>query len=258
MAHLQGTFSWADVAVPDTDAAGDFYTRLFGWDAAAAGPSDSMPYTMFSLDGESVAGMGPLSQEQQDAGQPPVWSAYIAVDDADATAAKAAELGATVVMEPFDVPGSGRMFFAIDPVGAAIGFWQAGGHAGAGVLGSPGAMAWNELACRDVDAAKGFYTELLGLRTETQDYDGFLYTTLHLGDQTVGGMYDMSGYLPDELPAHWFVWFAVSDTDTATAKTQELGGTVQREPWDTQFGRMAVLSDPQGATFGVITVPMEH
>lgn len=258
MAYPQGTFSWSDVAVPDTAAGSDFYTNLFGWDAAAADASGSMPYTMFSRDGEMTAGMGPLTPEQQDAGQPPVWSSYIAVDDADAVAAKAVELGATLMMEPFDIPGAGRMFFAFDPVGAVIGFWQAGEHPGAGILGEPGAMAWNELACRDVDAAKAFYSGLLGWTTHTEDYDGFIYTTMHLGDRTVGGMYDMSGLLPDEIPPHWFVWFAVSDTDAAAIKAEELGGSIQRAPWDTQFGRMAVLSDPQGPVFGVITLPMEQ
>jgi predicted enzyme related to lactoylglutathione lyase len=258
MGYPNGLFGWADVAVPDTAAGRDFYTSLFGWDAAAGSDDASMPYTIFSNQDGPVAGMGPLTTEQQKAGQPPVWSSYVMVDDADATAAKATSLGATLLMEPFDVPNAGRMFFAIDPVGAVIGFWQAGEFGGAGVFNEPGAMSWNELACRDVPAAKEFYSALLGWTTDTQDHDGFTYTTVSVGDRLNGGIYDMTGLLPDEVPAHWFVWFAVSDTDAAAIKASDLGASIIREPWDTMFGRMAVIQGPQGPTFGIVTIPMEH
>jgi hypothetical protein len=253
-----GTFGWADVAVPDMAAGSDFYTSLFGWDAAESPGGESMPYTIFSQDGKPVAGMGPLTPEQQEGGQPPVWSSYVMVDDADAIAAKATSLGAKLLMEPFDVPDAGRMFFAIDPVGAVIGFWQAGEFGGAGLFNEPGAMSWNELGCRDVPAAKAFYTELLGWTTDTQDHDGFTYTTVSVGDRLNGGIYDISGVLPDEVPAHWFVWFAVSDTDATVDKARALGATIGRSPWDTQFGRMAVIHGPQGPVFGVVTIPMEQ
>jgi predicted enzyme related to lactoylglutathione lyase len=68
----------------------------------------------------------------------------------------------------------------------------------------------------------------------------------------------MTGRLPDEVPAHWFVWFAVSDTDAAAIKASDLGASIIREPWDTMFGRMAVIQGPQGPTFGIVTIPMEH
>ena len=254
MKYPHGLLSWADVAVPDMEQGAEFYSGLFGWEVVASPPGDSMPYTMFMLDGQAIAGMGPLTPEAREAGRPPVWSTYVTVDDIDATATKAKELGATLLMEPMKITDAGSMFVAIDPVGAAISFWQADEHAGAGVFNIPGAMSWNELACRDVDAAKAFYGELLGWGIDVQQFDDFTYTVVKVGDRVNGGIYDMTGMMPDAVPAHWFVWFTVDGTEAAVERVEALGGTVQRAPWDSPFGRMAVVSDPQGPAFGLITM----
>jgi predicted enzyme related to lactoylglutathione lyase len=257
MGYPHGLLSWADVAVPDMGQGAEFYSGLFGWEAVPSGPGDSMPYTMFMLDGQPIAGMGPLGPEATEAGRPPVWSSYITVDDIDATATKAKELGAVLLMEPMQITNAGSMFVAIDPVGAAISFWQPGGHAGAGVFNVPGAMSWNELACRDVEAAKAFYTELLGWGIDFQQHGDLTYTVVKVGDRVNGGIYDMTGMLPDEVPAHWFVWFTVDGTEAALERVLTLGGSLLREPWDSPFGRMAVVADPQGPAFGLITMEKE-
>ena len=254
MGYPHGLFSWADVAVPDMDQGAEFYGGLFGWDAVPSAPGDSMPYTMFMLDGQAVAGMGPLMPDAVEAGRPPVWSSYVTVDDIDATAARAKELGAVLLMEPMQIPEAGSMFVAVDPVGAAISFWQADQHIGAGVFNVPGAMSWNELACRDVGAAKDFYEALLGWGVDVQQYGDFTYTVVKVGDRTNGGIYDMTGMLPDAVPAHWLVWFTVDGTEAAVERCTDLGGSVQREPWDSAFGRMAIVADPQGPALGLITM----
>jgi hypothetical protein len=252
MGLANGTVGWADVAVPDMTAGAAFYTGLFGWEVEMA-ESDSFPYSMFSLDGKLVAGMGELGPEQVDAGQPPAWSSYVIVDDVDATFARALELGATPIVEPMDVMDAGRMFFVVDPVGAAVGFWQSGSHDGAEVFNVPSAMTWNEIASRDLDAAVGFYSELLGWQAEAMDFDGFPYTMFKLGDRANGGTYDMSGMMPDEVPAHWLTWFVVDDCASAAATVTELGGSVVRAPDSSAMGVSAVVADPFGATFGIIT-----
>jgi predicted enzyme related to lactoylglutathione lyase len=251
MGLAHGTIGWADVAVPDMTAGATFYERLFGWDTRV-GESESFPYAMFTKDDKVVAGMGGLAAEQIEAGQPPVWSSYVIVDDADATFAKAVELGATPIMEPMDVLDAGRMFFVIDPVGAAIGFWQSGAHDGAEVFNEPNTMSWNEIASRDLDAAVSFYSDLLGWDAEVMNFDGFPYTMLKVRDRANGGAYDMTGMVPDEVPAHWLTWFIVEDCATAAATVTELGGTVQRPPEKSGVGISAVVSDPFGATFGII------
>jgi predicted enzyme related to lactoylglutathione lyase len=251
MGLAHGTIGWADVAVPDTDAGAAFYTHLFGWEVTAA-ESESFPYFMFTLDGKVVAGMGELGPEQMKAGQPPMWSSYVIVDDADAAFSKAVELGATPILEPMDVMDAGRMFVIIDPVGATVGFWQSGMHDGAEVFNVPNAMSWNEIASRDLDGAIAFYSELLGWDAETMDFDGFPYTMFKVAGRSNGGSYDMSGMMPDEVPAHWLVWFVVNDCEEAAATVAELGGSILRAPETSGMGMSAVVSDPFGATFGII------
>ena len=247
-----GLFGWADVASPDTAAAEAFYTGLFGWDAVTM-PSESMPYTMFSKDGKLVAGMGPLTEDAMAAGQPPVWSSYIIVDDVDAIHARALELGATPLMEPTQIMDSGRMAFMFDPSGAAIGFWEPGTHGGAEVFNLPGTMGWNDLASRDAAAATSFYTQLLGWNTDDMDMgDGSTYTIMKVGERSNGGIYDASAFLPDGVPSHWTTWFVVDDTDAAVARATELGGTVVRPAQDSPQGRMGFLQDPTGAMFAII------
>jgi hypothetical protein len=207
---------------------------------------------MFTKDGKVVAGMGGLDPEQIEAGQTAVWSSYIIVDDVDATFAKAVELGATPIMEPMDVFDAGRMFFVIDPVGAAVGFWQSGTHDGAEVFNEPNTMTWNEIASRDVDAAVSFYGDLVGWNAEASEFDGFAYTVLKIGERTTAGAYDLTGFAPDETPAHWLSWFGVEDCASAAATATELGGSVLRPPEKSSVGISAVVTDPFGAVFGII------
>lgn len=252
MGLAHGTVGWADVAVPDMDAGAAFYGSVFGWTATDGDGGESMPYRMFAQDGKVVAGMGPLTPDMIEAGQPAVWSAYVIVDDADAVYARAVELGATPLMECMDIMDAGRMFFMIDPMGAAVGVWQSGSHDGADVFNVPGAMTWNELMCRDVETAKSFYSELLGWKPQTSEIDGISYTMFENAGRTNSGLMDMSGFMPDEVPAHWVTWFLVADCDATAAKVKEAGGSVISEPSDGGAGRTALVADPSGATFGII------
>jgi predicted enzyme related to lactoylglutathione lyase len=62
----------------------------------------------------------------------------------------------------------------------------------------------------------------------------------------------MGEQIPRDVPPHWLVYFTVEDTDATLQKAQELGGRVLFGPMDIPQGRFAVLSDAQGAPFGVI------
>src|SRR5689334_3015283 len=118
--YAPGTPSWIDLGSPDPDASAAFYGALFGWQATEAGPvEETGGYRMFQQDGGNVGGLMAL----QDPRQPPAWSSYISVADADATAAAAREHGGTVIVEPMDVMDLGRMAFFADPGGAALGVW---------------------------------------------------------------------------------------------------------------------------------------
>ena len=255
MSHPNGLLAWADVALPDIAKGAAFYGNLLGWETQEVEGSHGT-YHFFMKGGRKAAGVGLLSEDDVANGIPPVWSSYVAVDDVDAIAARAPELGGSVMVPPMDVMDAGRMSFITDPTGAMLGFWQAGVHEGADLFNEPGFMSWNELATTDVDAAVSFYTQLCGWGAEAQEQDGgWVYTVFTLDGNPNGGTYDMAAFWPEGIPPHWGVYFAVSDTDAVAARAAELGGTVAGGPIDSPNGRLANLIDDQGAAFTVITLP---
>jgi predicted enzyme related to lactoylglutathione lyase len=251
--YAPGTPSWVDVSVPDPGAAADFYSAIFGWEVHETGdPEETGGYRMATLRDKYVAGIGPIQGE----GQPPSWMTYVSTDDADATAAKVKEAGGTVFAEPFDVMDVGRMAVFADPTGAVFAVWQPKQHPGAQLVNETGTFGWNELNTRDPEAAKAFYGAVFGWRGEKFDMNGGPdYAIWHIGDEEggIGGMIDMRGSVPDEVPPHWLVYFSVDDTDATVAQVKERGGDVAFGPEEIpNVGRFAVLTDQQGAHFAVI------
>lgn len=247
--YRNGVPSWADVAVSDVDGCVRFYSDLFGWTADDQG-EESNRYHMFRIDGRSVAGLGPKVGDQA----MPIWSAYVAVDDLDATLDAASANGGTVVMPRMDILTSGSMTVVIDPTGAPISFWQAGDHIGAELVNEPNTLAWHELTTREVDAAVDFYGTVLGWTFEQAPEgsgpDG--YRMIMVGERVVGGIMPMEGDDWGDLPSHWMIYFAVADTDATAARVTELGGVVSVPPFDAPVGKMAVVNDPDGNAFSII------
>jgi uncharacterized protein len=246
--YSDGTPTWVDVSTPDIDATTEFYGGLFGWKAAETS-DDFGGYIRYELDGEAVAGAGPLMAE----GQPIVWTSYFAVSDADAAATRIADAGGQAIAPPMDVMDLGRMGVFVDPAGAAFGIWQAGTFAGAGIVNEPGSLIWNEMLTRDVPAATSFYRQALGLTAKASEGTEVPYTEFQVDGTTVAGMMDISGpQWPAEMPPQWVVYFDVADCDASCAKAEKLGGAVAVPPTDIPIGRFAVLTDPHGASFSVM------
>src|SRR5919109_4760742 len=111
----EGVFVWDELGTSDVDAAQRFYEEVFGWTTNDMGP-DYGGYRIFNRGDTGVAGLLTLP----DSSIPPHWQPYVAVDDPDATAKKATELGGSVLMEPMDVPGVRRIAGLKDPQGAAF------------------------------------------------------------------------------------------------------------------------------------------
>jgi uncharacterized protein len=243
-----GLPAWADLSTTNADESAEFYAGLFGWEASEA-PGDAEQtggYRMFMKDGKQVAGLMPVQD------QAPSWNTYISVTDADELAERVKEHGGRLVVEPMDVMDQGRMAFFADPTGAAVGVWQAREHKGAEVVSQPGATAWHQLNTRDPEKAGDFYRAVFGWDSERVDTGGADYWEWRLDGASVGGMFRMGDDFPDDLPAHWIVYFAVDDADEATEKAKEAGAQVRAEPFDNEAGRFAILTDPHGAAFAVI------
>ncbi len=267
--YIPGVPCWVDTTQPDPEAAATFYGGLFGWDLEDAMPPGSeVHYYIGRIRGGDVAAIGTIPE-----GTPPIalWNTYIWVDSADDTASKVRDAGGKVLMEPGDVMDAGRMAVFADPEGAVFCVWQANRHKGARVVNEHGALNFNGLNTRDPDTAKRFYGAVFGWETLTLDGGAEMWTLPGYGDyleRDTPGLRKMvmdvgaperftdvvASVMPlpadhDDVPAHWSVTFAVDDADGIAARAVELGGKVLAGPFDAPWVRMAVIADPQGATF---------
>jgi len=241
--HDPGTFCWFELHTSDGEAAKRFYCDLFGWtpNEMPMGP-DQPPYIIAEIDGRQVGAM------YQNKEMPPAWLAYVCVDSADDSTAKAKSLGATPTSDPFDVFDIGRMCVIQDPEGAHLALWQPKKHVGVGVKNEVGTFCWAELQTRQRDQARDFYTQLFGWTPKESPE----YLEFHRGSEAVGGCMTMQPQVPAQVPAHWMIYFWVDDVDAAVQKANAGGARTMVPPMDIpNVGRFSVLSDPQGAVFAV-------
>jgi predicted enzyme related to lactoylglutathione lyase len=248
--YAPGTPCWVELGTPDIEASEAFYRELFGWEIPELPNSAELGgYRRAKKGGKDVAGVAPLMQE----GQPPAWSTYVSVADAAATLASVGAAGGQVIVEAMDVVGLGTMAVFVDPTGAACGIWQPGTFAGAELVNENGAFGWNELGTRDTAAAKEFYGAVFGWSAEDNDMGEMgTYTTWKVGEAMVGGMFDISGVVPDEVPAHWLTYFTVEDLDATMEKVKTGGGDVRNGPIEIPIGKFSVLADQFGAVFAAM------
>ncbi|MFG2879300.1 VOC family protein [Streptomyces sp. NPDC048337] len=253
--YKPGTPCWIDLMVPDQQAALDFYCDLFGWQGEI-GPPETGGYSVCHLKGKPVAGIMKASNPDgsvPDPMPPTVWNTYLTTDNLDGTLKAVTDAGGTVVMGPADVMDLGRMAFIADPTGATFGLWQPGTFDGAGIVNEHGALNWNELNTGDVPAAAAFYTAVLPVTTARSTIPGAeFYTEYKVDGRAVAGMMDLA-QLPAGVPPHWMAYFRVDSVDEIQAAAERAGGSVMAPAFDMVAGRMAVLADPQGGVFSVIT-----
>ena len=198
-----------------------------------------------------MAGIGP---KQGPPGTPAAWTTYLASDDLDETVRKVKAAGGLTLMEPMDVMDVGRMAVAADPGGAVFGIWQAQAHTGVGLANEPGSLCWNENFSHDFDQNQAFYQAVFGYEYGDMGGDGFRYATLKVGGTEVGGIGELDSSFPAEVPAHW-ARISRPRTPTRPRRRERGGGRVIQPPRDTPYGRMAMVSDDQGAVFSLISVP---
>lgn len=256
--YVPGAPNWIDLGSRDTDAAAAFYNALFGWEFQSAGP-DAGGYGTFRLAGQTVAALGPITQE----GAKPAWTVYFHSADADATTKTVEQAGGTVRFAAFDVFEHGRMAGYTDPGGAEFAVWQPGAIQGLDRVGA-GALCWTELYTTDAAQAKEFYGTVFGWDTEDMPLpagpDGGPGGTYTVVSRSGGGQEGSHGGImqlgADMLPdgtGYWQPYFAVSDVDAVVAKATERGGSVLMPGTDLEgVGRIALLKDPEGAFFAVL------
>src|SRR5215216_2392819 len=161
--YPDNTFCWIDLGTDDAAGAMGFYGGLLGWEFEELVSEENGIYAICRLRGKAVAGL-------YDRAELPGW---------------ARELGAELLVAPFDAPGGGRVATIRDPAGAAVSLSWPGEHFGAAVVNEDGAWTWNELVSGELAAGARFYTELLGWAAG--ELEGPIRrTTFTLGELLIG------------------------------------------------------------------------
>ena len=241
-----GRFVWHEIMSQDLATALKFYGALFGWTFNETDVPGGK-YSML-MKGDVVVGGGMAAPP----GVPAHWMTSMGVEDADAAAAKIAELGGKVLMPPTTVPDMVRFAVAMDPQGASFGVVQ-----GLGPSATippyeghprPGTFCWDELHTKDIEAAKKFYSALFGWTGKTGEGDAQYWHWQNRG-KDIGGMMALT---KPPVPPNWLSYVSVADVDADTKRTKDLGGNVMMEPVDMpKVGKFSVVSDPTGGTFAL-------
>ena len=249
--HAPGSFCWIELATTDQAAAKSFYQSIFGWapNDMPMGPSEY--YTIFRIDGRDAAAGYTLRPDQRAQNVPPHWGLYIAVENVDFSAAKAAQLGGNLIVPPFDVMDAGRMAVIQDPTGAYFCIWQAKRNTGIGVAHVHGSLCWGDLSTPDPKRAQDFYGGLLGWQFTLDEKDPSGYIHIKNGEHFIGGIPPAAHRQPG-VPPHWLAYFQVDDVDVTANKAQSQGAKLCFPPTSMEgVGRLAIIADPQGAFFAI-------
>jgi len=248
-----GKFVWHDLMTNDVAKAVAFYEALVGWTWKEMEMEGMGTYRMIHAAGTEHGGIVQLSPQDN---LPSHWIGYVTVDDVDAAAAKAVELGGKAPVRGTDIPGVGRFAVIVDPRGAAVSpfkplEWRGEGYEGPG---RPGTFAWDELMAKDPEAEGRFFSQIFGWTVTPVDMGrmGFyhLFKRPDRPDKDAGGMLTK----PDgvEGSSMWLPYIGVEDVDATAARVEPLGGTVHVQPRDIpNVGRFSVAGDPMGALFAL-------
>ena len=246
---MHGQFVWYELTTPDVDAAIKFYPRFTNWGTQKFDEN----YTMFTTGGLPIGGVFRLNDDMRAKGVPPNWMPYVECDDVDATAAKAKSLGATIMMGPDDIPGTGRFAVVQDPQGAVFGIYKSINKSiawdGKNVVGR---FSWHELMTTDHEKAAKFYNALFNWSqiSEMDMGGGQMYSMYGQNGTMYGGMFSMNEEWGGMHP-FWLVYIHVKDVGKAVEIATKNGGSVKRPQMDIPGGSIAILGDPQGAGFAL-------
>ncbi|MET9855556.1 VOC family protein [Streptomyces sp. NPDC006450] len=245
-----GAPCWLSLMARDLHAAQEFYGAVLGWTFRPTRLGRG--FTVAELGGVPVAGIGTVAGGFA---VPVAWTAYFAVDDADAAVARIREFGGTVGIGPVTFPPGGRAALATDLEGASFGVWEgrvlSDWHVGDGT-----APAWLELQTRNAFDAALFYGRVLEWADENADGSEVSYeqdqVVLRHDGQAVARLNSgpvESGSPRPQLRPRWNVHFKVPDLETARAAVLENGGSIAAgDPAQHETQQLSAL-DPDGGLF---------
>jgi predicted enzyme related to lactoylglutathione lyase len=149
-----GQFVWYEHVTKDPKAAIAFYSDVIGWQTQPFGEGGD--YTMWVGSQGPLGGVIGLPEQAAKMGAPPHWMGHVQVENVDASAALAKELGGQVHHGPEDIPTVGRFAVIADRQGAFLSIFQPSGdlmklHDAS----KPGEFCWSELVTSDSALGRG-------------------------------------------------------------------------------------------------------
>ena len=252
---MHGQFVWYDLMTSDPAGAQRYYPQLAGWKTQKFEPSEpGNPYTMWTVDGEPIGGVGKITNEQAAMGTKPAWLPSVQVNNVNEATQKVTSLGGKVVHGPMPIPNMGSYAIIRDPQGATISLYQPSG-ATQGFDGTPsvGRFSWNELMTTDADRAFDFYRQLFGWeKTGEMDMgDGSMYLMFGMKGKPFGGIFNRDAARMPNMAPNWLPYIYVRDVKKTVDAATRAGGMLGRGPMDIPGGIIAILADPQGARFAL-------
>ena len=254
----KGDFIWYELMTPDPDGSKAFYDAVVGWDIGEGAPEYN-GYRMINSGGGFAGGVLPLTDEMQKHGARPTWLGYIHVPDVDQATASIEQAGGKTLMPATDIPNVGRIAMVSDPQGAPFYVMKPippeGGENQQSTVFSPnedGRCSWNELSTSDPVAARNFYGEQFGWKSddfmdmgEHGEYRFFDHHGVRLGA--------VSKLMSNEQHPHWRYYFRVPSVSKAKEIAETKGGKIAMGPMEVPGGDHIVVGfDPQGAEFALV------
>lgn len=256
---MAGSYIWYELVTSDPDAAKQFYDSVVGWSIS---PHADFPngYRMIGrYDGKFAGGLLPLNDEMREHGARPIWLGYIHEDDVDARAEAIKADGGQVHMEPFDIPGVGRVAMVTDPVGVPFYIMKPAPPADqpdakSDVFDTDKAqhVRWNELSTTDQDGVIAFFRKHFGWTQEGGMPMGELgdYKFVQADGVGIGAVMRK---MPQSPMSAWIHYIGVDDIDRGAGAITDGGGTIINGPMEIPGGEYALAAvDPQGALFGLV------
>jgi predicted enzyme related to lactoylglutathione lyase len=250
-ARLPGKFVWVDLLTPDVVRAEAFYGKLFGWTFQKIGNGEGA-YTLAFLGDEPMAGIVRLAAKPGERKQAR-WIGFMSVSDVSQAERFVLSQGGKVLVSRRSFPKRGDLAVFADREGAIFGLMSSSTGDVEDFLTETGDWIWAQLLSREGEKAAVFYASIGGNRVlEAPKPDGSKRWFLVSQGYARASIIEIPPARTDTRPG-WLGYIRVAAVGSTVALAEQLGGKVLVAPRPELFdGKVALLTDPNGAVFGVL------
>lgn len=115
-----------------------------------------------------------------------------------------------------------------------------------------GEFCWNELATTNIKAAKSFYGEVFGWEFVDHPIGDMTYTMVRMNNKEIAGIWAIPADQTQEIPPHWMSYILVDNVEKTLEKARQQGATIVKGSTQVgDFGRLAIMTDPTGASIAL-------